>query len=396
MRISLRLRLYTSKTYADGKHPIVMQYTTQGKVKRKVIASCLPDDWDPNTLRVKGKCKNSTQINRLISTTFSKAEKDLYEIKTGDKPVRALFEPPTPVTFDEAMALELQRLQKEMKAGAYSKLISYSHQIKSFSKNACLLLKDMDLVWFKSFAGYLQEIGNEGITTHKKVKSIRALVTRYLGKDKVSEELKSFRIQTKKSVKQKLTAEELLRIEELEMIEDDSVTISRDLFLLQIYLRGIRIGDLLQAYSEQFKEGVFTYIDDKTGQTFKIKIISKAQLIIDKYINQHDRLFPVFKWQRNPKLNAFENKFKRLKEKESCTAVVNRNLKIVASMAEIDKPLSSHIARHTFARMAIDKINNPMITMELLGHSSLAVHQQYLNDIRKDDELDRAADDIFS
>jgi integrase len=64
-------------------------------------------------------------------------------------------------------------------------------------------------------------------------------------------------------------------------------------------------------------------------------------------------------------------------------------------MAGIQKPLSSHIARHTFARMAIDKINNPMVTMELLGHSSLAVHQQYLNDIRKEDVLDQAADDIF-
>jgi integrase/recombinase XerD len=54
------------------------------------------------------------------------------------------------------------------------------------------------------------------------------------------------------------------------------------------------------------------------------------------------------------------------------------------------------IARHTFARIAIDKINNPMVTMELLGNSSLAVHQQYLNDICKDDVLDAAADDIFN
>jgi len=36
-----------------------------------------------------------------------------------------------------------------------------------------------------------------------------------------------------------------------------------------------------------------------------------------------------------------------------------------------------------------------MVTMELLGHSSLSIHQGYLNDIRKDDVLDQAADDIF-
>jgi integrase/recombinase XerD len=72
------------------------------------------------------------------------------------------------------------------------------------------------------------------------------------------------------------------------------------------------------------------------------------------------------------------------------------SLKLLLKMAGITRRLSSHIARHTFARMAIDKINNPMITMELLGHANLEVHQNYLKDIRKDDVLDQATDDIFS
>lgn len=64
----------------------------------------------------------------------------------------------------------------------------------------------------------------------------------------------------------------------------------------------------------------------------------------------------------------------------------------------ITKPLSSRMARRTFAKikMAIDKINNPMITMELLGHTSLAIHQQYLKNLRQEEILDDAADDIFS
>jgi len=153
---------------------------------------------------------------------------------------------------------------------------------------------------------------------------------------------------------------------------------------------------LLQAKCSQFNEGIFQYKDDKTGQNFSIKIIPKAQAIVDRYLSESEYLFPFFKWKYNPKISDFDNKVRRLKEKESCTSVVNKYLKMIATMAEIQKPLSSHIARHTFARMAIDKINNPMVTMELLGHSSLAVHQQYLNDLRKDEELDRAADDIFS
>jgi len=82
--------------------------------------------------------------------------------------------------------------------------------------------------------------------------------------------------------------------------------------------------------------------------------------------------------------------------KESCTTIVNKYLKEIAKVTNIEKPLTTHIAKHTSPpRMAIDKIKNPMVTMELLGHSSLSIHQGYLNDIRKDDVLDQAVDDIF-
>ena len=374
----------------------MMQYRIQGRVKKKVISRCLREDWDSKALRVKSRVKNAVQINRLISNTFSKAEKDLYEVKSGDKPLRVIFEPEGATTFKEAVVIELQRLQAEMKAGAHTKLISCSHQIESFTKGLDLMLKDMDVIWFKSFANHLLDIGNEGVTVQKKVKALRSLIARHLGKDKISEELKAFRIPTKKTIRQKLTREELEKLERLTLLAEDQITATRDLFMLQVYLRGIRVGDLLQANCSQFSEGFFKYEDDKTGKLFSIKLIPQAQHIVDRYIGQNERLFPFFKWKRNPSVSAFENKAKRLKDKESCTTIINRHLKTLAEMAGIDKPLSSHIARHTFARMAIDKINNPMITMELLGHSSLAIHQVYLNDLRKDEELDRAADDIFS
>jgi len=126
------------------------------------------------------------------------------------------------------------------------------------------------------------------------------------------------------------------------------------------------------------------------------KLIPKAQKIIDKYYGKHDRLFPFFKLKIDPKWSEFELRYRTMKQKECATAKINRYVKIVAEKAGIDKHISSHIARHTFARMAIDKVNNPMLSMDLLGHKSLAVHQAYLNDIRKDDILDAAADDIFS
>lgn len=215
------------------------------------------------------------------------------------------------------------------------------------------------------------------------------MILRYSHKG-VTKEIKAITVSTTKTIKQKLTADEVNAIESLPLADGDQITAVRDLYIMQIYLRGIRVGDLLQARCADFKEGVFTYTDDKTGKTASMNLIPRAQVIVDKYTGKHERLFPFFNWSPVKALSKFDNGRARLKHKEVCTTVVNKFLKVIAIMADIKKPLSSHIARHTFARMAIDKINNPMITMELLGHTSLADHQQYLNDIRKDDVLNKA------
>ena len=70
-------------------------------------------------------------------------------------------------------------------------------------------------------------------------------------------------------------------------------------------------------------------------------------------------------------------------------------LKEVAALAGINKSVSSHIARHTFAMLAIDRVKDANITMDMLGHSSLKVHEAYVRSISKADELDNAVASIF-
>jgi integrase/recombinase XerD len=395
MAISLKLLLYKGKQYVDGSRPVMLQYIINGKAKRKVICRCLEEDWDEKKGRVKPKTKNAIALNKMISTAHAEAESQLFEVQFGNKTVKSLLAPPTPTSFNGAIEQELARLKEDMKPKSYHKLIAYCNQIKGYCDPDILDLKDMDLDWFRGYAHFLTKSGNIPITAQKKVKTIRAVVINYLGKDRVPEELRNFRIPVPKTIKQKLTPAEFDRIQSLELPSGDVLCAVRDLFVMQVYLRGIRIGDLLQARCDQFHEGYFRYTDDKTSKLFAIKLLPAAQRIVDVYLSDNEYLFPFFKWKYNPKLTDFDNKVMRLKKKEGSTALVNKYLKMIATMADISKPLSSHIARHTFARMAIDKINNPMVTMELLGHSSLAVHQRYLNDLRKDEELDRAADEIF-
>lgn len=390
MQISLRLHMYTSKTYSDNTHPVLLQYIIEGKVKKKVLTRCKREDWDFKTNRVKNKVVNSARINRFLSDEFAKAEADLYDLKSGIKSISEIFKEKSKFSLEQAFQSELERLAKEFKSGYYDKILAIKKQIKDTSIDVA----HIDEKWFGKMINHLTELGNSQNTIKKKIKLMRGIILRYSAKG-VTKEIKAVTIATTKPVKQKLTSAEVGAIQALEL-PDEMINVVRDIFLMQVYTRGARVGDILQAYSKNFENGRFIYVDDKTGKEMNVKLIPAAQSIVDKYFDKYERLFPLFTWTPNKKLTPFENERERLKRKEICTTVVNKHLKVIAAMAGIKKPVSSHIARHTFARMAIDKINNPMVTMELLGHSSLAVHQNYLNDIRKDDMLDAATDDIFS
>ena len=65
--------------------------------------------------------------------------------------------------------------------------------------------------------------------------------------------------------------------------------------------------------------------------------------------------------------------------------VVNRYLKVVATLAEIDKNITSHVARHTFGTLAGASGEVSAFTLcKLMGHSDITMTQRYVNLSDKD------------
>ena len=65
--------------------------------------------------------------------------------------------------------------------------------------------------------------------------------------------------------------------------------------------------------------------------------------------------------------------------------VVNRYLKNLATMAGIDKNLTSHVGRHTFGTFwgSSEKVS-PFQLCSLMGHSDISMTQRYVNIADKD------------
>ena len=107
--------------------------------------------------------------------------------------------------------------------------------------------------------------------------------------------------------------------------------------------------------------------------------------------NKSDYLLPVI---RNPGLNErctyrntgynINHRLKRI----AGMVGVNKYLKKIAEKAEIEKPLSMHISRHSFAHIAQEAGAESSAIKNILGHSNLTTTERYMGsfDTSKTDE----------
>jgi len=177
------------------------------------------------------------------------------------------------------------------------------------------------------------------------------------------------KIKIPKSLKIGLTKEEVENLEAAVLPKPAHAEV-RDLWLISFYFAGIRAADVLQLRWEDFRDGRLYYVMNKNDKPVSLKVPGKAHAILEHYrvSNQQPGNF-VFSY-----MNGFEDVEDPFTLKKRIAAVVkqcDRLLKLnVAPAAGITRPLSLHIARHTFATLAGDKVPIQML-QKLYRHSDI-------------------------
>ena len=149
-----------------------------------------------------------------------------------------------------------------------------------------------------------------------------------------------------------LSPEEFKAIKEVKL-PTDSLCKVRDVFVFQTYTC-MAFTDLKAFSAKKIVEvkGMKVYVGKraKTGQTFTVPLLDEALAILKKYRNK----LPIIS---NVKYNEY--------------------LKVVAQSADIEKPVSSHWARHTGATLLLNEGGFDMkIVAKICGHSSTRITEQ--------------------
>ena len=177
-----------------------------------------------------------------------------------------------------------------------------------------------------------------------------------------------------RTCKRAITIMDIRNIEQLPLHEGSSSALARDLFLFSFYLRGMAFVDMAYLKKSDLKYGMLSYSRRKTNQSKTIEWERPMQTIVDRYAsltNGSPYMLPIL-------TGADDAPYARYKQVEQS---VNRHLKKIGEMVGLKMPLTTYVARHTWASVALQMDISIATISEGMGHSSYKTTQIYLETI---------------
>lgn len=207
-----------------------------------------------------------------------------------------------------------------------------------------------------------------------------------------------FSMSSEKTVKEKLTKDEIERIIGLDFVKGSTKWHCRNAFLFSYYCAGIRVRDILHLrWLNVSSYGRLNYQMGKNHKVRDLLLVKHALDVLNMYPNDStvttDYIFPFMpknsEWSHALQLEDRDALPPEIKVKmDACvtskTALINKTLKQLATDAGIVKKLSMHISRHSFAKAAKMKGVDNLSVKELLAQSSIAVTERYMGDFDTD------------
>lgn len=325
------------------------------------------------------------KINKHIEDKIQQG-KDIENALTKDKKVitadlikRRLIQP-TVTSFSEFQKSHIKKMELNNQVGNMKKHKTLQQRLLDFHDNKDLAFEEIDITFIEEFQAYLKSLGNNQTTISKYLKALRS--TYYNASDTgiIKTQVNpftSFKIKVGQSNKDRLSIEEIIKIEELELTPNSLISHVHNAFLFSFYNAGIRISDLLTMTWGNVKNGKLEYTMFKTSRVHSMTLKEKPFAILEQYktddTEDTDYIFPFFKNHIDYSDPLFLHN-----QIGSKTALINKYLKEIAKKAEITKNVTTHTARHSFADIARKKTDNIYNLSKTLGHSSIKVTEAYL------------------
>ena len=380
--------LKTSKINSKGMAPICIRVTVNGKRSEISIKQFIePSRWNSNRQRLTGTSYRVKTINKSIELAINRINDIHNDLIQNNKLVTAkaitnkyLGRDQLGKTLLEVFSYHNNRMKsyvgKKYTRSTYVKYNTTFHHLKDFINQEFrtddVLLLELNHAFIDGFEHFLTINKQIGVnTTNKYLSHLKKIVNLAIQNEwLLRNPFVNFRTKNEDVVIERLTEQEIGVVSNLRLTHPSHQKV-RDIFLFCCFT-GLSYIDIKNLSKDDISVGIDGNIwirkrRQKTGGLSRIKLLEIASDIMNKYKSDNQFVFPV-----------------------SSNQNMNRILKKITSISGLEKPLSMHMARHTFATYAMTKNVSIETISQMLGHKSIKSTQIYAKvvDSKISDEMD--------
>ena len=380
-KVSILFYAKKAKAAANGLVPIYTRITINGKrIELSTNRFVEISKWSTEAGKIKGSSEEARSINNhldLLKSQIRDAEMELIHKKIAlttetikskllgvDERARMLV----PIFQDHNNKIK-ELVGKEYAPGTlerYTTSLKHTIEFMQWKYNISDIdITKIDHAFITDYEFWLRSVRNcANNTAVKYIKNFNKIIKICLANDWLDKNpLANYKSKVKEVERVYLTEAEIQSVIEKDF-KTERLSLVRDIFLFSCFtgLAYIDVKNLTKSHISYGIDGekwIFTH-RQKTESASKIPILPVTQMIIDKYENHpqcinEDKLLPILS---NQKMNAY--------------------LKEIAGVCEIEKELTFHIARHTFATTVTLTNGVPIESVsKMLGHKNLRTTQHY-------------------
>ncbi|HTI60383.1 site-specific integrase [Mucilaginibacter sp.] len=371
---SIKTVLRPDKIKADGMVPIYYSVRVGPSTTRIPTGkTILLKDWNKASSSPKLNCKLNELLNSYLSAEMTKWRVFMMSRESLSQAITftiatSYFDQNAKLTFFTFWEQQLDLWNNSKRDNTLKSYRSALKMLKSF--NGKLNFGDLTYDTVQKLDLYMANVKGNAVggrfVKHKCLKAMcnEAIKKGYLTKNPYIH----FKIKASTGKRNFLSISEVRQLMNLDVpAEEVFQHKTKDLFLFSCFT-GLRYSDVMNLKWEDIKNDPYTITlkMTKTSKQITIPLTANSKAIIEKY-GKH-----IIK---SPQTKVFP---------QIANQVLNRNIKDIMKNAGINKDISYHCSRHTFASNLIEANTNILFIKDLMGHSRITETQVYAKALEAD------------
>ncbi len=389
MKINIKVICRTDRIYKNNTAPLFIRLTEGRKVKMVSTGVAVnPQHWDDKVQKLTEECPDREVHQLRINSKIEALNKQMVRLEALDMAVSlgALAGakskqviPTIKESFEEQISLLKQ-------AGKVNTAIKYSYTLSSLLKygRGESRIMAIDAPFLQDFEQFLKGEGNASNSIATKMSVLKATYNKAIKDGMPTIKTNPFEGYKVGSLwaatrKRALGKETVKKLIDLNLPHHNSpyMALAKDIFLFSYYTAGINFRDIAMLRYCDVEAGRVQYTRCKTKKVIHCILVEPAWQIVAKYSNpehsKDDYIFPILDKETHRTEQQICNRIHKTLRK------VNLHLREISGLLGLAIPITTYVARHTYATVLKRSGVDVALISESLGHSSEKVTQIYLD-----------------